>query len=354
MLISGDNVRRLRLQRAEPIASLHDARGRPLHDLRISVMDRCNFRCPYCMPAEAFGRGHRFLAASEQLDFTEIERIARAFVALGVRKLRLTGGEPLLRPNLPEVVAALRLISPDIDLALTTNGILLAQHAPALVAAGLDRVTVSLDSRDAEVFRKMSGGRGSVERVLSGIDAALEAGIGAVKINTVVQRGVNDHNIVDLVRHFRGSGVVVRLIEYMDVGTTNDWTPAHVVPSRELVQRIDASWPLVAVDAGYRGEVARRYAFADGQGEIGFISSVSEPFCGDCSRARLSSNGQLYTCLFAAAGTDLMTPLRAGVSDAELRRIIGDLWRGRGDRYSEERFSRVDDRRRIEMHYIGG
>jgi cyclic pyranopterin phosphate synthase len=357
MAIGSDNVRPLRPQRPQrtsPAAALPDALGRPLHDLRISVMDRCNFRCPYCMPADAFGRDHRFLAAAEQLDFGEIERLARLFVGLGVRKLRLTGGEPLLRPDLPELVAALRLISPELDLALTTNGVLLAQQAPALVAAGLDRVTVSLDSMDETVFRAMSGGRGSVGRALAGIEAAREAGIGTIKINTVVQRGVNDHTVVDLVQHFRGSGIVVRLIEYMDVGTTNGWSRSNVVPSRELMQQIGERWPLVAMNGGYRGEVARRYAFADGQGEIGFISSVSEPFCGDCSRARLSSDGTLYTCLFAEKGTDLRALLRGGATDAVLRSTIMDVWQRRGDRYSEQRFNRHDDRRRIEMHYIGG
>lgn len=333
-----------------------DSRGRGLHDLRISVMDRCNFRCPYCMPESTFGKGFAFLPAREQLDFDEITRLARLFVAAGVRKLRLTGGEPLLRPDLAELVARLRALGPELDIALTTNAVLLAQHAPALKAAGLDRVTVSLDSLDPAVFAAMSGGRGSVGRVLEGIEAAREAGFDAIKINTVVQRGVNDHTVPDLLERFRGTGVVVRLIEYMDVGSLNDWSADQVLPARDLLAMIGARWPLRPLPGRYAGEVAQRWAYVDGAGEIGVIASVSAPFCGDCTRARLSSDGVLYTCLFANAGTDLKAPLRSGADDAALAGLIDGIWRARTDRYSEERNLRrtAADPRRIEMYYIGG
>jgi cyclic pyranopterin phosphate synthase len=342
--------------RAPPDGGLRDGRGRALHDLRISVMDRCNFRCPYCMPESTYGKGFAFLPAREQLDFEELTRLARLFVAAGVRKLRLTGGEPLLRPNLAELIAMLRALGPDLDLALTTNAVLLAQHAPALKAAGLDRITVSLDSLDPAVFAAMSGGRGSVARVLEGIEAAREAGFDTLKINTVVQRGVNDHTVLDLLERFRGTGVVVRLIEYMDVGSLNDWSAEQVLPARELLARIGARWPLQPLPGRYRGEVAQRWTYADGAGEIGVIASVSAPFCGDCTRARLSSDGMLYTCLFASAGTDLKGPLRAGADDAALAGLVDGIWRARGDRYSEERSARraAVDPRRIEMYYIGG
>jgi cyclic pyranopterin phosphate synthase len=342
--------------RASNKTGVLDTRGRGLHDLRISVMDRCNFRCPYCMPEATYGKGFAFLPAREQLDFEEITRLARLFVDAGVRKLRLTGGEPLLRPNLSELVAMLRALGPDLDIALTTNAVLLAQHAPALKAAGLDRVTVSLDSLDPAVFAAMSGGRGSVARVLEGIEAAREAGFEAIKINTVVQRGVNDHTVPDLLGRFRGTGVVVRLIEYMDVGSLNDWSAGQVLPARELLASIQARWPLQPLPGRYAGEVAQRWAYADGAGEIGVIASVSAPFCGDCTRARLSSDGVLYTCLFASAGTDLKAPLRAGADDAALATVIDGIWRARADRYSEERTARraAADPRRIEMYYIGG
>jgi cyclic pyranopterin phosphate synthase len=346
-----DNVTELRPARPMTI----DPRGRPLHDLRISVMDRCNFRCPYCMPEATFDRHFPFLPAAAQLSYEEIIRLARLFVAMGVRKLRLTGGEPLLRPNLAELVASLRAIAPDTDIALTTNGILLAQQAPALAAAGLDRVTVSLDSLDAAVFATMSGGRNGVDRVLAGIDAARDAGLASIKINTVVQRGVNDHTVIDLLERFRGTGMVVRLIEYMDVGNLNHWSSDDVVPTGELIEMIGHRWPLLPLPGQYGGEVARRYAYADGAGEIGFISSVTEPFCGGCTRARLSSDGVLYTCLFATAGIDLKSLLRDGAPDAELIDAIIGVWRTRKDRYSEERFLRTgEERRKIEMYYIGG
>jgi len=334
-----------------------DALGRPMHDLRISVMDRCNFRCPYCMPKETFHDRYRFLRTSERLGFNEIVRVARAGVDLGVRKVRLTGGEPLLRPRLAELVGELSLIEGIEDIALTTNGVLLAQHAAELKANGLCRVTVSLDSLDPAVFASMSGGFGGLEDVLDGIEAALEAGLGPVKINTVVRRGGNDHTVLPLLEHFRGSPVIVRLIEYMDVGNRNAWRPEEVVPSPELLQQIATRWPVTPLPGSYHGEVAKRYRYADGAGEIGFISSVSAPFCGDCTRARLSSEGVFYTCLFATAGTDLRGMLRGGASDDELAGLLRTAWTGRADRYSEQREAlRRGEQplQKIEMHYIGG
>ena len=332
-----------------------DLRGRPLTDLRISVIDRCNFRCPYCMPEDDYPRDHEFLSKADRLRFEEIERLARIFISLGVRKLRLTGGEPLLRRDLPELVRQLAAIPGGADLALTTNGSLLAEKIEALRAAGLQRITLSLDALDAETFRTMSGGRGDVDTVLAAIAAAERAGFAPIKINAVVMRGVNDAHVLDLVEHFRGSGHIVRFIEYMDVGTCNEWRRDLVVPSAELRERIDARWPLVALGPNYGGEVARRHAFADGGGEIGFISSVTEPFCGDCSRARLSADGRLYTCLFARSGHDLRGPLRAGASDAELAGLIGAVWNARDDRYSELRSGlRAEGRERVEMYEIGG
>jgi cyclic pyranopterin phosphate synthase len=341
-----------------PIAAVlpRDRLGRALHDLRISVMDRCNFRCPYCMPEATYGEHFEFLRNDERLSFDEIERLCRLAAQLGVSKLRLTGGEPLLRPKLAELVARLRRIDGIKDLAMTTNGVLLSRHAAELRDAGLDRMTVSLDTLDPALFHRMSGGRGALDDVLAGIEAAQTAGYPhGVKLNAVVQRGVNDHTVTDLVERFRGSGIVVRLIEYMDVGNRNDWTPDDVVPSRELIQRIDARWPLEALPAGYPGEVATRYRYRDGAGEIGVISSVSEPFCGSCTRARLSSEGMLYTCLFATQGADLRGPLRAGESDEQVLDRLRDVWLSRADRYSEERAERRNNaRRKIEMHYIGG
>ncbi len=333
-----------------------DTRGRPLADLRISVMDRCNFRCTYCMPRDTYGERYRFLAAAERLSFEEITRLARLFVTLGARKLRLTGGEPLLRSGLADLVGELSAIDGIGDLALTTNGVLLAQHAAELAANGLKRVTVSLDTLDRETFRRMSGGYDGLERVQDGIRAALEAGLAPVKINAVVQRGVNDGQVLDLARHFRRSGVIVRFIEYMDVGNRNDWDPARVVPSRELRDVIAAVYPLEPVSGAYRGEVAERYAYRDGAGEIGFVSSVSQPFCGDCTRARLSSDGVFYTCLFAVQGLDLRGPLREGASDAELLDMIRGQWRRRDDRYSELRrvTGGAQPLHKIEMYYIGG
>jgi len=340
-----------------PLNPVVDRLGRAVHDLRISVMDRCNFRCPYCMPQSTFDERYRFLRAQERLSFEEIVRLARVAARLGVRKVRLTGGEPLLRNGLPDLVAELSGIEGIEDLALTTNGVLLAQHAAELKGNGLHRVTVSLDSLDEAVFTRMSGGFGGLPQVLEGIEAALAAGLRPVKVNTVVQRGLNDHTVLDLLDRFRGTGVTVRLIEYMDVGNRNAWEPAQVVPSADILRQIAARWPVTAAAGRYRGEVASRYTYDDGAGEIGFVSSVSEPFCGDCNRARLSSEGVLYTCLFATRGLDLRAPLRAGASDAELLELLRSAWAQRADRYSELRSElrgREAPLRKVEMHYIGG
>ncbi|NND60001.1 MAG: GTP 3',8-cyclase MoaA [Gammaproteobacteria bacterium] len=330
-----------------------DARGRPLRDLRISVMDRCNFRCPYCMPEDTYHEAFRFLHRDERLTFDEIVRLAQLFVGLGVNKIRITGGEPLLRPNLAELVGELTGLD-EVDVALTSNGILLAQHAAALAAAGLQRVTVSLDAIDEPTFTTMTGGRGGLQRVLDGISAAIEAGLTPVKINAVVERGVNDHAVIELVERFRGTGVIVRFIEYMDVGNINHWQRRDMVPSAELLARIAEHWSLSPVDPNYHGEVARRYRFDDGAGEIGFISSVTAPFCGDCTRARLSSDGKLYTCLFASTGLDLRTPLREGASDTELLELVRHCWIARTDRYSEQRAQKPAGKDKVEMFYIGG
>lgn len=332
-----------------------DTLGRALHDLRISVMERCNFRCPYCMPSETFHEHYQFLKSSERLQFDEIARLARLFVSLGARKLRLTGGEPLLRANLPDLVGDLTALEGVEDVALTTNGVLLAKYAAELKANGLGRVTVSLDSLDEQVFARMSGGFGSCAQVLDGIRAAQQAGLAPIKVNAVVERGLNDHTVLDLIEHFRGSGVIVRLIEYMDVGNRNHWSLDRVVPSRELLARVAARWPVHAVAGNYHGEVAERYAFDDGAGEIGFISSVTEPFCGACSRARLSSDGVLFTCLFAGRGHDLKAALRGGADDAQLTDMIRNVWLHRADRYSELRASAHEQPlKKVEMYYIGG
>jgi cyclic pyranopterin phosphate synthase len=333
-----------------------DTLARPLRDLRISVIDRCNFRCPYCMPEDQFADDAVFLSKNERLRFEEIARIARAFVAAGVRKLRLTGGEPLLRRELPQLVSMLRQIPQVEDIALTTNGVLLPRFAAALREAGLMRLTVSLDTLDEPTFRKLSGGRGEVSEVLAGIAAAEAAGFGPIKLNCVVMRGVNDAQVLDLIERFRGTGHIVRFIEYMDVGTLNRWQGELVVPSIELIERIAKRWPLRPLERNYRGEVAERYAFEDGAGEIGFISSVSQPFCGECSRARLSADGKMYTCLFARDGHDLRLPLRAGASDEELIALVGKNWTARADRYSERRaeLRALGDPARVEMFTIGG
>lgn len=335
-----------------------DALHRPLRDLRISVMDRCNFRCPYCMPRERFHEHYPFLKSSERLSFDEIIRLTRLFVPLGVRKLRITGGEPLLRVNLADLIADLNRIEGIEDIALTTNGVLLSRYASELKAAGLARVTISLDSLEQATFAAMNGGFGRVSEVLEGIEHAQAAGLGPIKVNAVIQRGINETGVLPLVEHFRGSGVTVRFIEYMDVGNRNDWREQLVVPSRDLLAQISERWPMLPVKPEYAGEVARRYAFADGQGEVGFISSVTQPFCGACSRARLSSDGALYTCLFAQTGTDLRAPLRAGASDSDLAQIMRNIWTARADRYSEQRASLralgTAQQPKIEMNYIGG
>ncbi|WP_394695134.1 GTP 3',8-cyclase MoaA [Pseudoxanthomonas japonensis] len=335
-----------------PVPLPHDLLGRPLHDLRLSVIDACNFRCGYCMPADRVPEDYG-TDASQRLSFDEIDTLVRAFVRLGTRKLRLTGGEPLLRKRLPELVRRLAVIPGLDDIALTTNGMLLAQHAQALHEAGLRRITVSLDALDPQVFADMSGRRGRVEDVLAGIDAAVAAGFRRLKINAVVQGGVNEDQVLPLVERFRGTGHVVRFIEFMDVGDSNDWRRDRMVPSSVLRDRIAARWPLHPLQADYRGEVAERYGFDDGEGEVGFVSSVSTPFCGDCHRARVSADGRLFTCLFAADGADLRTVVARG-EDA-LAAHVADLWRARGDRYSELRGSpEVRDRRRVEMYLIGG
>ena len=341
---------------APSLNQLGDTYGRPLRDLRISVTDRCNFRCPYCMPAELYGEEFTFLPRSEILSFEEIERLARVFIDLGVAKIRLTGGEPLVRAHLTDLVERVAAIDPGIDLALTTNGALLAPVAQDLAKAGLRRITVSLDSLDPDVFAAMCG-RDNVhpDVVLEAIDAAADAGMTPVKINCVVQRGINDHTIADLARHFRGTGHIVRFIEFMDVGTLNGWDMSQVVTAAEIVNLIGTEVPLEPVGANYVGEVAKRYRYADGSGEIGIIASVSQPFCGDCSRARLSTEGQLITCLFAAGGLDLRGPMRDGASDDELKALIAGCWTTRTDRYSEQRSAlTIRPRKRVQMFQVGG
>jgi cyclic pyranopterin phosphate synthase len=333
-----------------------DSFGRPLRDLRISVTDRCNLRCQYCMPKEVFGPDFAFLPRAAILTFEEIARIARLTANLGVRKFRLTGGEPLLRAELYKLIEQLHEI-PGAEVALTTNATLLASQAEQLAAAGLDRVTVSLDSLDDEVFRSMNDMNFPVAPVLQGIEVATAAGLGPIKVNAVVRKGVNDHSLVDLARHFRGTEHIVRFIEFMDVGSTNDWRLDEVIPSSELVALIDAEFPLEPVDANYTGEVAQRYRYRDGAGEIGFISSVTQPFCGACSRARISAEGQLFTCLFATEGTDLRAALREGASDEDLTAMLRRVWGVRDDLYSALRSESTEDlpeRPRIEMSYIGG
>jgi cyclic pyranopterin phosphate synthase len=336
--------------------TVSDTLGRPLRDLRISVTDRCNFRCVYCMPREVFGPDYQFLQRDELLSYEEITRLTRVFVGLGVEKVRLTGGEPLVRRDLDHLVRQLADIEGLRDLTLTTNGSLLRAQARKLREAGLQRITVSLDSLDEETFQAMNDAGVPVSRVLDGIDAAKEAGLSPIKVNAVVKRGVNDDGIVDLARHFKGTGVILRFIEFMDVGTTNGWKLDNVVTGREIVERINAEMPLEPVDPNYVGEVAKRYRYADGSGEIGLITSITQPFCGDCTRARLSPEGELFTCLFGAHGKDLRTPLRAGASDEEMASLIGDVWRLRGDRYSELRTAETDGvlRPKVEMSHIGG
>ena len=350
--------------------TLSDKFGRPMRDLRISVTDRCNFRCTYCMPAEIFGERYEFLPKPEVLTFEEIERLARIFAGLGVNKLRITGGEPLVRAQLPSLIGKLAAVDGIEDIALTTNGFLLAKMAADLKAAGLERVTVSLDSLDGEIVKKMSGRPYGPEPVLAGIAEAERVGLSPIKIDTVVQRGVNDHTLVDTARHFKGTGHIVRFIEFMDVGNRNGWKLDQVVTAKEIIERIGQEFPLEPLDPNYPGEVATRYRYADGSGEIGIIASVSMPFCGDCTRARLTTDGRLVTCLFASGGTDLKSLLRGGASDEEIAAAVSGVWSRRTDRYSELRESNTnwsetggqDDgspdgrqkRKKIEMYQIGG
>jgi cyclic pyranopterin phosphate synthase len=333
--------------------NLVDTRGRPLHDLRISITDRCNFRCRYCMPKEIFNREYEFLQRELLLSFEEITRLTRVFHELGVQKVRITGGEPLLRRGVEHLIRGLSEIDLD-DLTLTTNGSLLARKAEALAAAGLRRITVSLDSMDPEVFGAMNDVDFPVSDVLDGIEAAAQVGLTPVKVNMVVKRGVNADGILPMAEHFRGSGHVVRFIEFMDVGMSNGWRLDDVVPAQEILETIAARYPIEPVDPNYQGEVASRWRYADGAGEIGVITSISKPFCGDCSRARLSAEGVLYTCLFAAGGIDFRAPLRAGATDAELGKMITDIWERRTDRYSEMRSEATVDLPKVEMSYIGG
>ncbi|MCB9436816.1 MAG: GTP 3',8-cyclase MoaA [Anaerolineales bacterium] len=329
--------------------------NRPLRDLRISVTDRCNFRCPYCMPEEIFGERFQFLPKAQILSFEEIIRTARVMVGLGVKKLRITGGEPLMRHSIEDLIAELVKIEGVEDIAMTTNGYLLPPKVDALKAAGLHRLTISLDSLDDAVFQRMNGRRASVEKVLEGVTAAEQAGFSPLKINCVVQRGINDHTIVDLARYFKERGHIMRFIEYMDVGTMNGWRLDDVVPAKEIVARIHAAMPLEPLDRNYRGEVALRYRYQDGDGEIGLIASVTQPFCGDCTRLRLSPEGELFTCLFATQGTDLRAVLRSGATDDELVAFLTNLWSRRVDRYSEERTENTTPRdHKVEMYHIGG
>jgi cyclic pyranopterin phosphate synthase len=331
-----------------------DTRSRPLRDLRISVTDRCNFRCTYCMPKESFGRDYAFLPRAELLSFEEIARLGRVFAREGVTKLRLTGGEPLLRRNLETLVAMLAEIEGISDIALTTNGSALAATADKLKDAGLTRVTVSLDALDDDTFAAMNDVAFPVARVLAGIDAAAAAGLAPVKINMVVKRGVNEDRVTDMAKHFRGSGHILRFIEYMDVGTTNGWRMDDVVPAADIRAAINQHWPLEPLEPSYPGEVATRYRYRDGAGEIGIIASVTQPFCGACTRARLAADGKLYTCLFALHGHDLRAALRGGASDEDLATHVRSIWGGRADRYSELRRAHTQPHPKIEMSYIGG
>jgi cyclic pyranopterin phosphate synthase len=328
-----------------------DTFGRPLRDLRISVTDRCNFRCVYCMPKEVYGRDHKFLERRELLSFEEITRVASTFVTAGVQKIRVTGGEPLVRRDLELLIAQLAEL--DVDLTLTTNGSLLPQKAQALADAGLRRITVSLDSLDDAIFRALNDVDFSVERVLDGIDAAASAGL-PVKVNAVIKRGVNDDQVLPLAKFFRERGHTLRFIEYMDVGHTNGWRLDDVVPAKEIVARLDEAFGVEPAEAQYRGEVAQRWRYKDGSGEVGVIASVTQPFCGDCTRARLSAEGKLFTCLFAVRGHDLRALIRGGASDEELQTAIRTVWGVRADRYSDLRSAATTDLDKVEMSYIGG
>ncbi len=337
------------------ITPILDKSNRPIHDLRISVIDRCNFRCTYCMPDE-HEHSYKFLNQNEWLSFKEIIRLTQIFISLGVKKVRLTGGEPLLRPNLHELIKELSHLKDLEDLALTTNGSLLEKYAPALKEAGLKRLTVSLDSLDARTFKAMNG-KGALHQVLAGIDKAEETGFKSIKINIVIQRGVNDHQAVDMVRHFKNTSHVLRFIEYMDVGNCNHWEHKYVVPSHELIQKIKAHFPLKKIPGDYFGEVSERFQFEDGQGEIGFISSVSQPFCRSCTRVRLSTDGKIYTCLFASEGSDVKKLLKEGKPDEEIAHFIRNVWQRREDRYSEIRSTLSPSQHpapKVEMFQIGG
>ena len=338
--------------------TLIDKFERPLRDLRISVTDRCNFRCTYCMPAAIFGEKYQFLPKPQLLTFEEIARLTQIIVRLGAVKIRLTGGEPLVRQDVEQLVGMLNDIEGVDDMAMTTNAYLLPTKASALKEAGLNRLTISLDSIDEDVFQHMNGGKASVAKVLEGITAAEAVGYSKIKINTVVQKGVNDHTLVDLARYFKDKGHIVRFIEYMDVGNKNGWKMDEVVPTQQIIDMIDAEMPLEAIDQNYYGEVAQRYRYKDGSGEIGFINSVTQPFCGSCTRMRLSPEGQIFTCLFGTQGTDLRDPMRAGATDDEIEQIIRNTWGNRIDRYSAIRTSLTeedrDKRKKVEMYHIGG
>ena len=338
------------------LTPIKDSLGRPLKDLRISVMDRCNFRCTYCMPEEKYHPKFKFLPSNQRLSFDNILRITKNFVSLGVDKIRITGGEPLLRVNLTELIGDLSRIDGIQDIALTTNGVLLAKYASELKAAGLDRITVSLDSIDPNEFKTMTGGRGSLDRVLAGIEEAQVARIKNIKVNAVIKRGINDQKILKMVEYFRSSSIILRFIEYMDVGNINHWKKSETVSSQEIVDLIQTKWPMQAIEPNYQGEVASRYQFKDGKGELGFISSVTKPFCGSCSRARLSSDGKLYNCLFASNGMDIKPWLTQGLSDHEIQQRIYSIWSERSDRYSELRAKNLTEvgKQKVEMYYIGG
>ena len=338
------------------IAPIQDALGRPLKDLRISVMDRCNFRCSYCMPEEKYHPNFKFLPSEERLPFEDIVRITKIFVDMGINKVRITGGEPLLRANLTDLIGDLSRINGIDDIALTTNGVLLTKYASELQAAGLNRVTISLDTLDKEEFRILTGRRGSLGRVLAGIKEAQIVGFENIKVNAVIKRGSNDQLIQQMVEYFRDTPIILRFIEYMDVGNINHWKISDTVPSEELLKAINSIWPVEPIDQNYHGEVASRYRFKDGRGEIGFISSVTEPFCRSCTRARLSSDGKLYNCLFATSGQDLKSWLRAGLTDQEIQEKIYEIWTEREDRYSELRALNQTSlgKKKVEMYYIGG
>ncbi len=338
------------------LSPIRDHLGRPLKDLRISVMDRCNFRCIYCMPEEKFHSGFNFLKSSERLSFDEILRVTKLFTDLGVSKIRITGGEPLLRVNLTELIGDLSTLKKIEDIALTTNGVLLKKYSEELKACGLNRITVSLDSIDPEQFRKMSGGRGNLETVLEGINAALSVGFKKLKINAVIKRGTNDDQVIEMIDYFKDQSVIIRFIEYMDVGNLNQWKLNETVGSDEIIKKLSDKWQLDPLDKNYEGETAQRYQISGSETEIGLISSVTKPFCGSCTRARLSSDGKLYNCLFASEGKDIRSWVRDGKSDEYIKNELASIWTERRDRYSELRYSDEIDNtdEKVEMYYIGG